>query len=68
MKKLALLLFVILAGCGDSDSSPQEYCYEHTFNDVTTGKQCFSSRTDYCSSLCAETNTISVQACAAECE
>lgn len=53
---------------GANNGSTDEFCYEHTFNGDTTGKQCFSTKTAYCTSLCNESNPLSVSACEAECE
>lgn len=45
----------------------QRLCYNHTVNGHSTGEKCFSSRGDYCSSLCNESNQLSQQACQREC-
>ena len=54
-------------GVPANNGSTKEFCYEHTVNGETTGKQCFSTHEAYCDSLCAETNIISEQACTDEC-
>ncbi len=45
----------------------KELCYDHNYNGDKTGKKCFSTKADYCGSLCQETNVLSVSACSSEC-
>lgn len=47
--------------------STSEFCYDHDCNGDATGEQCFSTQEDYCTSLCLETNCISVESCEIEC-
>ncbi len=55
------------SGGGTDPGGVNEFCYEHTYNGDTTGEKCFATEAEYCTSLCSETNPISVDACESEC-
>ncbi len=69
MKFIMMSLFALaLAGCSSDTVSSSTRCYDNTCNGVASGEKCFSSNTAFCESLCAESDCLSVQQCADECD
>ena len=44
-----------------------DLCYDFDCNGSRSGKQCFKTRADYCSTLCASSNCLAAMACKSNC-